>query len=64
MKCCVCRTTLHKIGISRKEYRDQSGRIYKRINWPRYAPCPNLGDPAKHPARIEALSRGKEVGRG
>lgn len=51
MRCGVCFAPLSKIGHRIKDYRDVSGRVYKRIAWPRYAPCPRLEDATAHPAR-------------
>lgn len=49
MKCNVCRTPLVVIGHTVREYRNISGRVYKRIRWPRYATCPKINDPNAHP---------------
>lgn len=51
MKCSVCGTVLVKVGYRPKQYKDASGRVYKTIRWPRYAPCRRLDDPEAHPAR-------------
>jgi hypothetical protein len=60
MKCGVCNATLVVVGRRIREYKDLSGRVYKRISWPKYAPCPKLNDPVAHPARHREKSPGSE----
>lgn len=50
MRCPVCRHPLTVRGHETREYRDTDGRVYKRIRWPRYNPCPRKSDPEFHPA--------------
>jgi len=50
MRCGVCHATLTIRGHRTKEYRDDSGHVYKTRRSPIYNPCPRINDAAFHPA--------------
>lgn len=52
MRCQVCLSPLTVRDHVVREYKDDSGQVYKRMRWPRYNPCPRIGDPDAHPARV------------
>lgn len=58
MRCGICHATLMISGYRTKEYRDNSGRVYKTRRSPTFSPCPRLNDAKFHPARADGYQSG------